>query len=1030
MEPFLRLIAFTHRSGSKVVLLFFLLCFACGSDSTDNSATDFSEVAATDEIAEYMQRFEGRGQMVDASRLPSGEDVLSQFKVASDLQIDLVLAEPLVSQPVELNFDHRGRLWVVQYGQYPYPKGLKVTGIDHHIRMTFDRKPEPPPKGAKGADKITYYEDTDGDGVYDQAVDAITGLNIATAVTWGRNKIWVLNPPYLLAYPDPDGDGIPNGDPQVCVDGFGLEDTHAVANSLRWGPDGWLYGATGSTVHSHIKTATQDDIYFEGQSIWRYHPEYERFEIFAEGGGNTFHVEIDAKGRIYSGTNGTSRGQYYKQGAYYKKNWGKHGALTNDYAFGHLPDMHFEGEKIRFTHAWIKYEGGYLPARFAEKIVAINPLHNFLITSSLETTGSTFATEDQEKILTSENRWFRPVDIKVGPDGAIYLADWADSRLSHVNPSDDWHKSSGRIYRIRSRDPLPPSLGDLSKSSDAKLVELLHHKNKWYRQQAQRQFGDRRSPGAVNILQPLLMANNGQLALEAFWAIYQSGGWSDEIAMAGLHHVDPYVRMWAVRLIGDEAKASVPLVNALLDRCSSEEHPEVLNQITATARRLPAAVGLKMVEVIAPKIDLEDPDNPLMFWWAMEANLAGQYSAVLELFQNSTFWRIPVIYEIVIERLMQRTIMEGNVEDLSFATDLFKLAPDQEIGQKLMEGFIKGAIGVDRNDLPAELFKAMEPFDQNRRANELAAKILEQDSEAIAKALNALADEELPVAQRQALVRVFGQHPFAGAVSTLLDIVERTSTSKALIVETLQTLATYTDTLIGVRIAANFPDHLRADPSTRRASLQMLLTRRSWSDQLWKEITMNRTVHASDLTRDLVRQLYWMSDENRRAEIVNVWPWYRSEKASKKDSLLDNIGSLIEKVPCNLKTGKQLFTALCGSCHKLFGQGGDLGPDLTGYDRRDANYLALHIVDPNIEIREGYTNFGIRTQDQRYYMGILRERSGKQITMETESGIRHTFNVEKIESLEPQEESLMPEGLLNGLPEAQICDLFSYLMSQ
>ena len=161
------------------------------------------------------------------------------------------------------------------------------------------------------------------------------------------------------------------------MEGFGLEDTHAVANSLRWGPDGWLYGATGSTVTSTISSSVTKNVHFEGQSIWRYHPETEIFELFAEGGGNTFHVEIDAKGRLYSGDNGAStRGQYYKQGAYYIKNWGKHGALTNPYAFGYLENMSLEGDKMRFTHAWIKYEGAALPSRYQNKMLAINPLLN------------------------------------------------------------------------------------------------------------------------------------------------------------------------------------------------------------------------------------------------------------------------------------------------------------------------------------------------------------------------------------------------------------------------------------------------------------------------------------------------------------------------------------------------------------------------------------------------------------------------------------------------------------------------------
>src|SRR5690606_15549903 len=239
-------------------------------------------------------------------------------------------------QPLEISFDAQGRLWVIHYNQYPYPEGVKITGLDNHLRVEFDKVPDAPPEGVKGADKITIFEDTDGDGTYDRAIESISGLNIATSASQGYGKIWVLNPPYLISFPDADGDGIPNGEPTVHLRGFGLQDTHAVANSLRWGPDGWLYGAQGSTTISSVSSKASPDTYFEGQAIWRYHPISGIFEIFAEGGGNTFNVEFDAQGRIFSGHNGYGRGPYYNQGAYYEKSWWKHGPLTNPYAFGFL----------------------------------------------------------------------------------------------------------------------------------------------------------------------------------------------------------------------------------------------------------------------------------------------------------------------------------------------------------------------------------------------------------------------------------------------------------------------------------------------------------------------------------------------------------------------------------------------------------------------------------------------------------------------------------------------------------------------
>ncbi len=184
----------------------------------------------------------------------------------------------------------------------------------------FDKVPPPPPNHFVGKDIITVLEDTNGDGAYDKSKDVITGLNIATSVVVGRGGIWVLNPPYLLFYPDADGDDVPDGDPEVHLSGFGLEDTHSVANSLSWGPDGWLYGANGSTTTATINSEVTRNVHFKGQCIWRYHPVTKVFEVYAEGGGNTFSLELDSKGRVFSGTNnGSTRGMHYAQGGYAKK---------------------------------------------------------------------------------------------------------------------------------------------------------------------------------------------------------------------------------------------------------------------------------------------------------------------------------------------------------------------------------------------------------------------------------------------------------------------------------------------------------------------------------------------------------------------------------------------------------------------------------------------------------------------------------------------------------------------------------------
>lgn len=146
------------------------------------------EVAGNEEVRQFMEAFEGRGVQKDDSKLTPTAVVLDRFSFAEGLELELLLAEPQVNQPVDISFDHKGRLWVVQYNQYPYAKGVKVVDIDHHIRAVFDKMPEAPPTKVKGADKITIYEDTDQDGQYDKVIDAITGLNIITGVALGRGN--------------------------------------------------------------------------------------------------------------------------------------------------------------------------------------------------------------------------------------------------------------------------------------------------------------------------------------------------------------------------------------------------------------------------------------------------------------------------------------------------------------------------------------------------------------------------------------------------------------------------------------------------------------------------------------------------------------------------------------------------------------------------------------------------------------------------------------------------------------------------
>ena len=261
-----------------------------------------------------------------------------RMTVAEGLEVRLVASEPLIRQPVAIEFDDRGRLWVIQYLQYPNPAQLKRVSVDRYSPPVYDRFPDPPPRRPKGADRITILEDTDGDGRADQSRDFVEGLNFASGLAFGNGGVFVIQAPYLLFYPDRNRDDRPDGDPEVLLSGFGMEDAHSVANSLTWGPDGWLYGLQGSTVTAKIR-----GIEFQ-QGIWRYHPTRKRFELFCEGGGNMWGLDFDRFGQLFASMNvGGFVMLHGVQGGYFWKAFGKHGPLHNPYTFGYFDHVRHSG---------------------------------------------------------------------------------------------------------------------------------------------------------------------------------------------------------------------------------------------------------------------------------------------------------------------------------------------------------------------------------------------------------------------------------------------------------------------------------------------------------------------------------------------------------------------------------------------------------------------------------------------------------------------------------------------------------------
>lgn len=964
-------------------------------------------------------------------RLPGEEgplspaDALTRLKTPEDLVVDLVLSEPEIGQPLFLSFDERGRLWVMNYRQYPNPEGLTVVSRDKFLRTVYDKTPAPPPHHIHGADKITIHEDTDGDGRFDLHKTFVDGLNLATSFARGRGGVWVLNPPYLLFYPDANQDDVPDGDPVVHLEGFGLEDSHSVASNLRFGPDGWLYASQGSTVTGNIKHfgTKEKPIFSMGQLIWRYHPDTRQYEIFAEGGGNTFGVEIDSKGRLYSGHNGgDTRGFHYVQGGYYQKGFGKHGELSNPYAFGYFPQMAHHSVP-RFTHTFIIYEGAALSAQYAGKIFGVGPLQSHVIMSDVQPLGATFKTRDIGNAITSSDPWFRPVHVTSGPDGAVYVADFYEQRIDHASHYQGRvDKSTGRVYRLRAKDsnPAMPRF-NYAKASSAELVEALRNENRWHRQTALRVLADRKDKSLASTLTSLAEKERGQMALEAFWALNASVGLSDSLAHRMLKHPDPFVRLWCVRLMADDRTVSASLAGDLAEMAIQEPNVEVRCQLACSARRLPANQALPLVRnLLTRDEDVADPFLPLLLWWAIEAHATANRDDVVQLFRDGSLWEKPLVKQTILERLMRRFGQAGAQKDLLACAQLLELAPNKELASLLMKGFETAFSGRELVGLPRELTAAI----AKAGGGSLALRLRSGDAAAVAEALRAVANEKGDAKERIRYLQIFGQvqQPTCVPVLLQLAISKQPDDVRSASISSLQS---YDDPRIPeelVRGAGQMP------VAVREVAFSVLTSRRSWAGKLVAAVAAG-TVPRDQVPRAVVQRMLFLRDTGLAAQVKQQWGDVQDASTDEMRQLVDRFSQVIATASGNPYKGKRLFDQNCGKCHVLFNAGGNIGPDLTAYKRDDLRGVLMNVVNPSLEIREGFENFVVVTADGRTLNGFVTDQDNRVVVLKQADGQTVLIPRDDIEDMSAIKRSIMPEGLLKDYNDQQVRDLFAYLRS-
>ena len=1021
------------RGSGPSIQGYFLECFFTGEwEHRPGAEPELGQaLAVKPSRAAYGQFHEASRVLFEAQKLVHGErlspaESLKKFELADGLIVETVLHEPLVAQPTHLSFDERGRLWVSHYVQYPYPAGLRQISRDKYYRAKYDRQPNPPPHHTHGRSRVTIHEDTDGDGSYDTHKVFVDKLSLANAALPGRGGTWVMHTPHLLFYPDKNGDDIPDGDPEVHLAGFGFEDTHSVANGIAWGPDGWLYGAQGSTVSCRVTRPGIDPPgapghYFEGCMVWRYHTGTREFEIFAEGGGNVFGLEFDAAGRLFSGHNGGStRGFHYVQSGLYLKQGkspGKFGPPDNPFAFGELPMMP-GGNIPRFSHNVIAINGSAMPGDWQGKLLGADPLHRHLVLSERSERGASFTTRDIAFPLKNSDVAFRPVYMANAPDGSVLIADFYERYIAHgQHYQSQIDPTSGRIYRLQAKAKPRVANTDLRAKTDAQLIQLLAHPNKWHRQTAVRLLGQHATAATKAKLQKQINAETGRAALHGLWALHQAGGLDDALAAELLWHPYPHVRAWAVRLRGDERGLSAGFFDAVRRLASREGHAEVRSQIAGTAIRLPPDQALGLTAALLRRAaDVDDPFIPMQCWWVLERHCENDRGAVLELFRDGSFFRQPMVERHILERLMRRLVARGRQDDLIGCAALLKNAPTQLHRDTLMAGFSKALEGQALPRLPEELLAQLRRLDNPP----LVLRVRLGDSAALGQALSVIADTSKPAKDRVELIRATSDAGVERLRQSLLNLVQH-ETDAGVLSAGLLALQRFTAESLGQAVVGRYADFPEA---AKPAAISFLASRPDWSRQLLTAVESGRLAKG-DVPLPTVEAMLGHGGEIA-GQTGRLWP-SAGRAATGQAAEIARVRTAVEGRAGSPYRGRGLYLQRCAACHKLFHNGGRIGPNLTHYQRNDLDTLLPGILDPSREIREGFEQMHVQTRDGRLLSGFLTDRTDKLLILRGIDGGDAVLEHSQIESSIVSPRSLMPEGLLSGLSDQQLRDFFAYL---
>ncbi len=953
--------------------------------------------------------------------LPPAEAV-QQWRFPDGLAASVFAAEPDVRQPIALAVDDRGRLWVAECYTYAEAK----TGWVGQLK-----------------DRIVIFEDTDGDGHHDKRTVFCEGLDKLTSIEIGFGGVWALALPNLIFIPDANGDDRPDGPPLVKLDGFEWKaGHHTVANGLRWGPDGWLYGRHGiQSVSTLGAPGTPDDQRLKmNVGIWRYHPQRGTCEVVCVGTTNPWGMDWNEYGEAFFINTVIGHLWQVIPGAHYRRMYGNDlNAHTYEVMEQHADHVHWaSGEKwndwqhLGTTDATsaaggghahtglLFYNGDNWPDAWRGKLLTINFNGRRLNVEDVVPEGSGYVGKRLPDIGQASDPWFRGIDLVGAADGGVFLADWSDTGECHEN--DGVNRMSGRLYKIALGKPQSAAVADVGKLSAAELLPLLDHKNEFYARHARRRLQEMSLNGtdlkAVRDRLRQKFADDPNVVgkLRALWCLYASGGTDAEFLRAQLLHAEAHVRQWAIRLLVD-IPTDDATHTALISLAAKETSAPVRLSLVSALQRLPVAARITMAKpLLSHSEDAADHNFPQMLWYGIEGIAEKNPAALAELAQHAA---VPHVRRCIARRLTEANSLAPL---LSFA-----IAASAAVQADVLQGMAVALQGQRQAKPPEGWTAAAAVFAESKDAAvQEAFRVLGAifaDPLALAAMQKIVLDPQADAEARRAALRAL----IAARAPGLRALCEQVLPTPALLATAAGGLALEADPALVELILKEYP---HAAANDRSGILSTLISRASWAARVLTAVADGRIPRA-DLSAFHARQIRSYNAAALTAQVATVWGEVHDSSAEKQARMAQWKTRLTPAVleQADRAKGRTLFQAVCATCHTLNGEGGKIGPELTGSSRDNLDYLLSNIGDPSAVVARDYQLTTLTMKDARVLAGFIREKNDHTVTLQTLAEAI-TVPASDIAKTEVAPISLMPEGLLEALSETDVRDLMGYLMAK